>query len=116
MMAFNTCLLGAYMANSNSESCNTGTTSTPFSNANAVQLNRAGQARANEWDPFGPGPGSVATAGSVAAGTTENRKWDPFSEEQKATRYDGRSGGSGVNDTWDDIQDSQVGGKIRQAG
>ncbi len=119
MIAFNTYLLGAYMANSQSEGYNTGTTSTPFHNANAVQLSRAGQARANEWDPFGPGPGSVATAGSVAAvaptvGTTASRKWDPFlEEEQKATPNDGPSGGSGVNDTWADIQDSQVGGKIR---
>ncbi len=115
--AFNTCLIGAYMANGHPGYI-AGTTSTPFHNASAVQSNPADQARTNqEWDPFGPGPSHVTTTGGSVAGVgaTKSRKWDPFSEEtQQAQPNDGTP--SGVNDTWADIQDSQVGGKIRHTG
>ncbi len=109
-VTFNT-FLGVYMANAQLEGYNVGATRTPFTASNLVPSTRTEQANASEWDPFGPGSGPVPAVASVAAetGRTENKKWDPFAEEEyKAT---GPSGGGGANDAWADIQDSQVGGK-----
>ncbi len=108
------------MPNAQLQGYNAGAAHTPFMTSNTVvapsATRTAPQANASEWDPFGPAPGSIPAVAGVGAekGRAENKKWDPFIEEEhKAT---GPSGGGGANDTWADIQDSEVGGETDRQG